>query len=421
MNAFYVWHWGDDYLIKLLLNKTGTIDFLINDYLNFDGRSLSAGYFISRFCLGTSYAYLATVCASILFFSIALLLVKLMSIKMKMPLFQYFILSVFFTGILWLGAFYSLSETLYWQTGMLYVVELFMIILTYYYLNNDTANRAILFGISFLSGIASPGAVLAFLMIIVIEYWNVNDNIARKNRIWSFIGVLCGLIFVFVSPGNTKRIKIEGGLDNIAFGNIHEMYFRIHQFMNQFFALNTPVVWICLILGLAMIIAKNSIQLKENLTMKSILFEYRWLIAAFVSLLFYFPRMKYYITSPRLNIHFVFFMTMFFALQLAEFRVNFNDVFSRFFHVIQIPLLSMFIIVGFYQFWGAKHCSKKMAIRVELYKANKGKDLVLKANDLIGPPATRNFIDITEDSSYLLNVGVAKYYGLNSIRKEPYR
>lgn len=421
MNAFYVWHWGDDYLIKLLLSKTGTVNFLINDYMHFDGRSLSVGYFISRFCLSTNYACLATVTASILFFAMAVLLVKLMHIKMKMPLFQGFILSVFFTAVLWLGSFYSLSETLYWQTGMLYVVELFMMLLAYTYLNGNKVHQAPVFGLSFLSGIASPGAVLAFLLVLLIEYWNTGDSVLRKNRVWSIFGVLSGLILVLASPGNAARLKIEGGLDEKAFGNVHEMYFRLHQFMDQFFAMNTPAVWMCLVLGLTIVMAKRAVLLNGTMSFKQALFEYRWLIAAFVSLMFYFPRMKYYITSPRLNIHFVCFITVFFALQLSEFRLNFNEVFTRFFNVIQIPVLVMFSIVGFYQLWGAMHCSKKMAIRMDLYKANKGKHLVLKANDLIGPPATRSFIDITEDSSYLLNIGVAQYYGLQSIRKEKYR
>jgi hypothetical protein len=421
-NAFYVWSWGDDYLIKALLQKTSIISFLVNDYLTFDGRSLSIGYFISRFGLSTHMTAFATIVASALFFVCATILSLILQNKTKLKPAEFFINSVFFTAVLWLGCFNSLHQTLYWQTGMLYVVEVFLFYGVYYILNCTKIHSIWLFFLSIIAGMASPGAVLAILMVLVIEYFSKKESINRKRQLGSVLGFSIGLLIVMASPGNFNRLQMEGGLDQKAFSDIHEMYFRLNQFFNQFLFLNTPMLWVMMVFGVAltMVNNRNKATRGENNFLNG-LYNYRWLIAAFITLAFYLPRVLYYLSSPRLNIHFVFFMCLFFTLHLAEFRTAFSKDFSKYFQIILLPVLCIFAVIGFYQLRGSKHCYGKMAKRIELYKANKNKDLVLKSNDLIGPPGTKEFTDIVYDTADALNKGVANYYELHSIRKEEYR
>jgi len=67
------------------------------------------------------------------------------------------------------------------------------------------------------------------------------------------------------------------------------------------------------------------------------------------------------------------------------------------------------------------HCCKKLQAREQIYRNNQGKNVVLKANDIIGPPRTKFFTDVLEDSTHIFNISIADYYGLKSIRKEKYR
>ncbi len=413
-NAVYVWNWGDDYLIKVkLLNQT-PLQFLINDYLVFDGRSLNLGYLISRYCLYTQEPYIATIIATILYFSSGILLVVLFKRSIGLRIIDSFVLAVFFVSILWIMGFYSHSETLYWQTGMLYVVEVFLLYLSYTVSHSDSSNLALKSIICFIAGIASPGAVLSLIAVFVLEIWYKKNSSLKLPAIFLFLG----LLVVLLAPGNANRLRIEGGIDKVAFSNIHELYFRLHQLMDTFFYLNNPLVWVIIFSGILMLLYNNRTQTK---TLLSNLYNFRWLIAAFLSILFYLPRLKYYITLPRLNIHFVFFTMMFFVLELAKFVAEKPEFLNRYFSYFYFPIISLFIVIAFYQLWGAAFCYKKMMVREQLYKKNEGKSLVLKANDIIGPPATREFIDIDTDSTNFFNVSVAQYFKLKSIYKLPYR
>jgi hypothetical protein len=419
-NSFYVWNWGDDYLFKVKFQTFTPLGFLINDYWIFDGRSLNLGYLISRHCLNTPFPWLATLIASILFFLAAYFLTILVKRKMPLNLLEQFILTITFTAVLWMAGYYSHFETLYWQTGMLYVVEVFLFYAAYVSIDSNRIHAIFLFLISFIAGIASPGAVMAILFVLIVEIFNTQDKLGVSRRKWASLAFFLGLLVVVLSPGSTERFKLEGGFDKKAFSLIHNLYFRLYQFIDKFFDLNTPMLWVLIVVAVFFIlIRRNNSEMRP--TFYSILFEYRWLIAAGISLAFYFPRMIYYITSPRLNIHIVFFVMLFFVTQLAEFGESNYDFYDKYIRNFQVPVLLIFIVLAFYQFWGASFCVKKMAVRIELYKANKGQHLVLKANDLIGPPATREFIDITDDSTYALNIAVAKHFGLKSIRKEKYR
>lgn len=419
-NAFYVWNWGDDYLIKVILQKTSVINFLINDYFTFDGRSLSLGYFISRFGLSTQMTAFATIVASGLFFGCAIILTQILNGKIKLKSADFFIYTVFFTGVLWFCSFNSLYQTLYWQTGMLYVVEVFLFYAIYYLLNYSKIHSFGMFILSIIAGLASPGAVLAILFVLIVEYFSKKEALFRKRHLTSILGFSLGLIIVLAAPGNINRLQKEGGLDQIAFSDIHELYFRLSQFFNQFIAINTPMAWVILFAGIALMIFINK-GFETRMSFLRRLFNYRWLIASFITIAFYFPRIQYYLSSPRLNIHFVFFIVLFFVSYLAEFRAHHLMDFNNYIQIILLPVLCLFVVIGFYQLRGSKHCYGKMAKRLELYKASKNKDLVLKSNDIIGPPITKEFIDILYDTANALNQGVANYFELKSIRKEEYR
>jgi hypothetical protein len=395
-NAVYVWSWGDDYLIKVKFLKQTPLQL------------------ISRHCLYAQEPYVATIIASILYFASGIILVIWIRDSFKLTIKEGFVLSMFFVSILWLMGFYSHYETLYWQTGMLYIVEVFLLYLSYLVSHSENTHIALKCLICFIAGIASPGAVLALIFVFLVEIWYTKNTQLK----WSVLLTFLGLLVVLLAPGNAMRFKLEGGVDAKAFGNIHELYFRLHQFIDKFFYLNTPMVWIIVLSGVLLLLYNNKHHTKSKL---ALIYNYRWLIAAFLSILFYLPRLKYYITSPRLNIHFVFFTMMFFVLQLAQFLKENPGAFDQYFSFFYWPVNALFIVIAFYQLWGSAFCYKKMAVRENLYRSYEGQNLILKANDIIGPPATREFIDIDTDSTNFNNESVAQYYKLKSIYKLPYR
>lgn len=420
LNAFCVWNWGDDYLLKATFLKASPLAFLLNDYFVFDGRSLSPGYIISRVCLNSPYPWLATAIASLFFYASAYLMTALIAVRKPLKALERFVLSAVFTGILWLSGFYSHFETLYWQTGMLYVVEVTLIVAAYAYLHQVRPNAVLLSLLSFIAGIASPGAVLGVLFVLLLEY-RFSDTLERKkSTLNALFGFAAGLLLVVLAPGSHSRFEYEGAWDRFAFSNIHNLHFRLTQFMERFFELNTAMVWLTLLAGTLLAISGLRSSEKPASTLR-VIYEFRWLMAAFISVLFYLPRMMYYISSPRLNIHFVFLGTLFLVMQLARWRLQYAELYKGFFEAFQIPVLLTFLLLAFHQLWVSAFCVKKMETRIQLYRQHKGESLVLKANDLIGAPITREFIDVTDDSTYAINRAIAQCFGLKSIRKEKYR
>lgn len=419
-NAYYVWNWGDDYLIKYFYKEQSPMSYLIKDYFIFDGRSLNPGYIISRICLSSSWPFLATMIASVLLYASSVLLVMMMNRTQKFSFKSDFISSVVVLSILWMALFNSLNEILYWQTGMLYMVELFLILYLYFLVQFNSSKKGLLGGLSFLVGMSSPNAVLGVLLVLVIEQWYLKKQQKSIKNFTLVSGLLIlGFLVVVLAPGSSVRWNMQGGADAKAFGNIYEMYFRIQQMANVFFELNTVVVWLMFFGGIAIIIGFGASR--EKRTFIWYLLEFRWLIAAILSVMFYFPKMSYYIETSRLNCHFVFFTAVFYFTQMGKLRQSKSEIFNLQERLLRWPVLVIAVVLMGTQALGSRHCVKKLEARTLIYAQNQGKDVVLKANDIIGPPRTKWFTDVHEDSSHVFNQSIAYYYGLKSIRREKYR
>jgi hypothetical protein len=420
LNAYYVWNWGDDYLIKYFYQSKSPLGYLWNDYLIFDGRSLNPGYLISRYCLALDFPYLSTIFASILLLITSAFLVMIIKQNNQYNFYKDFVPTVVVTVLLWLALFNSLNEILYWQTGMLYMVELFLIVALYLLLLKGDGPYWLLILLAFLTGMSSPNAVLAYLFVLSIEAIYLKEKKASQKRYKYVIAALfIGFLLVVLSPGSRTRWEMQGGADAKALGNIYELYFRIQQMLTAFIDLNTIIIWFMIAFALMFIMVFSAN--KKDKPILDYLFDFRWLIAALISIGFYFPKMSYYIQTSRLNCHFVLFSVLFYVTQLSILKVQQPALFTFQVRYLKIPLLIVGCLVIFSQVLGSRHCLNKLKVREQLYLNNKGKDMVLKANDIIGPPRTKWFTDVHEDSSHIFNKTIADFYGLKSIRKEKYR
>ncbi len=419
-NAYYVWNWGDDYLIKFFYNKQTPMGYLINDYFVFDGRSLNPGYIISRLCLSGNWPYLAPMIASVLLYTSSIILVMMMNGTRHFKFRSDFVSSVVILAILWLAMFNSLNEILYWQTGMLYMVEMFLILYLYFLAQSDKSNKFLLAIIALLAGMSSPNAVIGLLIVLGLEQWFFKQqNMSLKNYYLVSVILIIGFLIVVLAPGSSARWNMQGGADAKAFGNVYELYFRIYQMTMAFLDLNTPMVWLVVFGGLAMVIGLSTH--KQNNSFLWYLMEFRWLIAAVFCIIFYLPKMSYYIETSRLNCHFAFFCSIFFVTKLGQLKNLYPTVYINQNKILRFPILILALILMGSQVFDSIHCCKKLQAREQIYRDNQGKDVVLKANDIIGPPRTKFFTDVLEDSTHIFNISIADYYGLKSIRKEKYR
>jgi hypothetical protein len=419
-NAFYVWNWGDDYLIKFFYKNRSPMGYLMNDYFVFDGRSLNPGYIISRLCLGTDWPFLATIIASILLYMSSIILVMLMNGQSRCNFKSDFINSVVVLALLWMALFKSLNEILYWQTGMLYMVELFLIVYLYFLIHSESNKKWLILILALGVGMSSPNAVIGLLMVLCIEQYYYSKKQRSLKYFKPVIAMLTlGLLIVVFAPGSMVRWKLQGGADTKVFANIYELYFRVYQMTTAFFELNTIAVWLMVFCGMAIVIGIGAFK-KKN-TFLWYLMEFRWLIAAVFSIVFYFPKMLYYIETSRLNCHFVFFSAIFYFTRLGKLKRLQPTIFADYYKILKFPILIIAVVLMGTQVFDSIHCYKKLRAREQIYLNNQGKDVVLKANDIIGPPRTKWFTDVIEDTSHVFNQSISYYYGLKSIRREKYR
>lgn len=418
-HAFYVWSWGDDFIIFSHLKSQSVASFLWNDFMTFDGRSLNPGYFLSRFGIVSELPWITSLSGTVILFLTGFAMVysksSLQGGKTKM-LFSALVV----TALMWMASFRFLAETLYWQTGVLYTVECFLLILSYRLFRvalESGLSKIWVYPTVFLASLSSPGAVIALAVVLLIEYLsNRNATVAARSLYKKTLVVLCvGLMIVMFSPGSLNRFRFQGGLE--IFTSFSNAYFRINQFISVFLSMQTPFTWLMLLSGLMAIALKQS---EKGWQGSSIFYDLRWFLAALITVVFYLPKLSVYIDSPRVNSHFIVFLTMFAYTSVRE--TKFLQKFSE--HQMRLLdhlILILFCVLASSELLNARFSAYKMEKRVALYRQKKGSDLVLKANDLIGPPTTRLFIDVQYDSSHLINRSVAEYYGLKSVRKEPYQ
>ena len=418
LNAFYVWDWSDDYALKQVFKTASLWQFQWHEYCQLDGRSLNLGYFFSRACVKSDIVYLASLIATLLMLFSSYCLNSLFALR-KGTWPEGLISTVFITGLLWLASFFVLSNTLYYQTCTLYVFELVHLVLVYY-IKTNWPRRKILQVLAvmlfFMFGMSSPGAVIAFSMVLLIEYFKEKKagEITGNKYVFVFIALALGFLIVVLSPGTAIRYQYNIELDVKPFQNINNFYFFLHQVVGTLYKNCSSLVW--LFAGFGFYMALVQIQNHKRSIVEQ-LFVFRWLIAAVVSVVFYFPKGYLFLSSSRLSLQFIWFIVLFFLSNYKSFGKPMPERVKH--QIIGIGFIVLIVVLAS-EGLNSKHSQWKMRKRVALYKVHKGKNLILKANDIIGPPVTRLFEDVNEDSASYPNRITAEYFGILSIDKEKY-
>jgi len=416
IQPFLTWFNADDYCLIPKLKAYGMWQCMYDDYLNWDGRSLSVAYAVSRLGLLFEIYWIGPFIGSVLIAFSAYFIVKAQTNT------RVIYTSIDVLILIWLGSFYFISQTLYWSTGIGYTFEMFILILSAFFLRKDDNNTYLLkIPLFFILGSFSPNAVMALLVVILIDSLSFSFKKDRNKLILNIIyifSILASVIVVLMSPGNKNRLPQDGAIrENLT--NPYQLLANIKWLIESLFQFNTPITWILILVGIMGATInfndfKKAQTTKYNLTV-SFLSTYKWLIAATISVFAFLPFPGFFTYSPRINIHFFTFILLFSSIHFNSFYNHINKVF-----IAKIASLTLvfFIIIITFQSYDAYITKGMMAERIKFFKTHKGEVIQLETNQLINPPTTRKFQDVETDSLYWLNICTADYFGLKSIKRK---
>lgn len=200
--VFYTYPWADDYgYFNILINKD-IIDFAVQSYNGWDGRSVS----IEAILMFFTYKYVpvqATIFLKTIFFILSCYLTSKISNVIKYNdgiVFNFtLLLTLFFIGLK-----SSVAEVIFWVCGG-YIYS-FLIIVIFLYLIKSQKEKYAVF-ISFFLGMAGPNNFLIGAGVIGLRllFEVINEKKFKIFKISYLMPVCIGFLIILLAPGNTSR------------------------------------------------------------------------------------------------------------------------------------------------------------------------------------------------------------------------
>jgi len=420
VQSFYTWFAADDFCYIQSVRANGWIGNMWQEYLTWDGRSISLTYPVCRFGLWTGKYWVGPMLGTLLLFGIAYLMLLISGLQGQ-GLREKWQRRITLTATLWLVCFYFSSQTLYWTTGIGYNLDVVMLLMAFYWLKRwKSQGRDYLLGIPifFYAGTCSPNGVLALLFAMGLQWLYeaiITKNAIYKKYAFAFAWMLLAFAMVVLSPGNARRMT---GWDANNLTHIWTVYFNIKRLLGDLMVQNSPLLWPFLAMGLlGGTLAYRNQNIQGNLWQKllGMAYQHRLLLAATISFFFFLPLPGMH--SPRTNIQFAMFGVLYGLTHLPG-LINlagerWTEANSRFVYGL---VLMVFIVIGSSQVFDARYVKGQLALRDAKLKSLWGQSVVLTEDDFVRTPTTRRFEDLSTDSSYWLNKCVADHYGLKSIK-----
>lgn len=424
IQPFYTWFAADDFCYIGKVQHEGIISGMFHEYMHWDGRSISLTFPVCRLGLYFGKYWMGPLLGSVLLMMAGYLILKIANFKFKNKAEMFFTLA-FITAVLWLCLFNILAQTLYWTTGIGYNMDVLMLLFAYWLFRNWSNKKwqyIVAVPAFFYAGTASPNGVLALLLVIGIhflkELW-IDKKVNYKRYLFAVGLVMLAFIVVIKAPGNANRLN---GFDKANFTHIWTIYFNIKTMFTHLWEYNTALLWMLIILGFAgswyhyrEIVDKDQNKGTRN---KILAFIYvnRWIIAAKITFIFFLPFPGLH--APRTNIQFVIFGVLYALMEMKYLPWKKLTEHASPLNKVMALVMFIFIVAGTSQAFDARYCKGQLAARAKMFEESKGKDVVLTATEVIRPPATRRFEDVSDDSTYWLNQCVAQRYGLKSIKMD---
>jgi hypothetical protein len=226
--AFYGVLWSDDFtFIKTWNSKDGLIDYLIGQYMGWDGRFMSIQGVTQILLIVFVPPSIGLLVWVFCFFYFTVFLTRIIDIETGV--FSHFQSRGFdkihtclmFFVLIWFGNKFHLYDTVYWVTGGIYAMSLaFSFGFIWFVLKNGFKKGRVLtvigFLISIIVGLSGANITFALVVFLLIHYfpeWYKSEKIMRKfifTRwfIWS-LGVVISTLFIIVAPGNFIRASFS--------------------------------------------------------------------------------------------------------------------------------------------------------------------------------------------------------------------
>jgi len=417
IQPFFTWFTADDYCLMGKVQADGLVSNMFHEYLTWDGRSISLTYPVCRFGLWLGKYWVGPMLGTLLLLLLSGMMLRALELKSNNKI-STTIQTMSLAAALWLAFFNFSSQTLYWTTGVGYVLDLVMLMgaLWLHKVWNPTL-KYYLVGIPvyFYAGTCSPNGVLALLVILMLE--QLYQQIIKKEKNWMRFGyalsfIVPALLVVILSPGNARRMT---GMSSENLTHIWTIYFNIKWLCMNLWKYNTLIVWGMLAVGLLGALKQYfEIEIKGVLVkLLAAFYMQRYLIGAFIAFIFFLANPALH--APRTNIQFVFFIFIYGLTGGKELLGSIKNN-EKVIPFLQGSVLIVFCALASSQVFDARLSKTQLAQRDTKLRSLRGTDVVLTEADFIRPPYTRRFEDLAIDSSYWLNKCVADHYGLKSIK-----
>ncbi|MFN5218846.1 MAG: hypothetical protein ACK5CL_08760, partial [Sphingomonadales bacterium] len=140
IQPFYTWFTADDFCLMSAVQQNGLMSNMWQEYLTWDGRSISLTYPVCRFGLWTGKYWVGPMLGTLLLMGIAHLMLLISGLQGH-GFREKWQRIITLTAALWLVCFYFSSQTLYWTTGIGYNLDVVMLFMSWYWLQRWKGNR----------------------------------------------------------------------------------------------------------------------------------------------------------------------------------------------------------------------------------------------------------------------------------------
>jgi len=426
--SFYTNLWADDFGIIKVLETKSVFNHMKFGFLNWDGRFAGPGGLLQAVLMKyVTPEYISLFWSPFLFLS-AFYILKILQLKItvlhKISISETIILTAIISGLLWLGMRTHISQTLYWATGGFYFFINFLILFWIYIvlkkLNNGNIKIFNLFLLLFTvyTAMGSHNATIALIAFVTIELIlsvKYKKKQQAKFLLLILLALFVGLTVIIIAPGNFTRLNT---------GNSY--HFEILHTIPNYFVILKKYIVISLRLVVAAVFGafllkfftqkrkNNKIQNKENIFVY-ILRNYEFAIVALSTLVVFIPAPQ--MASGRTSIFFMSFIFIFiiqFIFSISKkinLKINLGIVLYSSLTFVFLIAFSLIVLKTINK---AKNTKFEMTNRIEFFKKNKGKDVVVPPINTV--PFELKFNDITTNKMDWKNQSCADYYELKSVK-----
>jgi hypothetical protein len=454
--AFITWRWADDFSNALSLRHSSIVGLMINNYIKWDGRSLTLGSFIQFAMIKYLPVWLCNLFWTTCFVFAAFFVYKIIRLEvnarsLESPILSWiqFLLVVF---MFWLGMGFHISETVYWETGGIYSFNL-LTAFAWLFLQvwlpgrvevlEKPFPRVLLFFANFLFGIIagmsaqnlSPALLLAGVFIIVVRSVNTGKFGSSCFFILAgLVGIAVGTAILYAAPGNFGRARF--GADSLSL-NLSVLLKRNLLSVARYLYWSCPILITSMLAGFlfASYRAMGRYPIKffkvlhvtvDKKLLLRLLDKFKWLIAAVATYLPFTVLPDF--VAPRTTIFFAVFLSIFIietgtsictyiffdTSHEAKSVQKLNPIALVFLAVI---FISQLLLASSQLFLGLETLNKiGQREKYFLTERVKGQDVEMPAIAVPKLLYVLRLMDVTNDPSHWINRSVSDYYELKSIR-----